>query len=214
MEVRGISAVATVRTLGKGGSFRFIYGGGTSSANNGVEVQDNPGTAAFTIKSDGDGDGVFDFVESDVKHEGREKTRNPKKLGKIYADAPGILQIEVSGAADGTGTATVDPAEVRAAANDVRLVFTYTPTQTIVDGELRFTVPSGWSKPQVDELGSPGYTEVDGVGLGTATDDDRSLSPSLSFSLTKHRFLTITYGATDDGSCCCLCHNGHRYLQD
>ena len=198
LEVRGISAVATLRTLSRGGSFRFIYGGGTAGANNGVEVQDNPGTAAFTIKSDGDGDGVYTAIQSDVKHEGAEKTRNPKKLGKIYADAPGILQIEVSGASDGTGTVTVDPAEVRAA-DDVRLVFTYTPTQTIQDGELRFTVPTGWSKPQVGELGRPGYTEVNGVGLGTPTDDDRLSITVPIFFLDKTNSITITYGATQTG---------------
>ena len=199
LEVRGVSAIATVRTLARGGSFRFIYGGGTTSANNGVEVQDDPGIAAFTIKSDGDGDEVFAPVESDLKHEGREKIRNPKKLGRIYADAPGVLQIEVSGAADGTGTATVYPTEVRAAANDVQLVFTYTPTQTIVDGELRFTVPSGWSKPQVDDLGRPGYTEVDGVGIGSATDDDRSSVTVPIFFLDKTHTLRITYGAAEAG---------------
>jgi len=199
LEVRGVSAIATVRTLSRGGSFRFIYGGGTTSSNNGVEVQDDPGIAAFTIKSDGDGDEVFASVESDLKHEGREKIRNPKKLGRVYADAPGILQIEVSGAADGTGTATVYPTEVRAAADDVMLVFTYTPTQTIVDGELRFTVPAGWSKPQVDDLGAPGYTEIDGVGIGGATDDDRSSVTIPIFFLDKTHTLTITYGAAESG---------------
>ena len=199
LTVSGSSAEATIRTLGKGGSIRFIYGGGTSSSNNGVEVQDNIGIAQFTIKSDGDGNEVFALVKSDLKHEGREKLRNPKKLGKIYADAPGILQIEVAGALDGTGTVTVSPTEVRAAANDVQLVFTYTPTQTVVDGALRFTVPSGWSKPQVDELGSPGYTEVDGLGLGTATDDDKFSITVPIFFLDKTQSLRITYGATDEG---------------
>ena len=197
--VNGTSTVATIRTLAKGGSFHFIYGGGTTGSNNGVEVQNDTGTAAFTISSDGDGDGVFALITSDVKHEGREKTRNPKKLGRIYADAPGKLQIEVSGAADGTGTATVDPAEVRAAADDVRLVFSYTPTQTIQDGELRFTVPSGWSKPQVDDLGRPGYTEVAGGSLGTATDNDGYSVTVPIFFLDKTQTLTITYGATETG---------------
>ena len=39
----------------------------------------------------------------------------------------------------------------------------------------------------MDDLGSPGYTEVDGVGLGTATDNDGYFChcPYL-FPLTKH----------------------------
>ena len=199
LDVGSSQAIATIRTLSRGGSIRFIYGGGTSSSNNGVEVQDNIGTAKFTIRSDGDGNDVFEPVTSDVKHEGREKIRNPKKLGKVYADAPGILQIEVAGALDGTGRVTVDPTEVPAAANDVQLVFTYTPSQTVVDGELRFTVPSGWSKPQVSELGSPGYTEVDGLGIGTATADDRFSVTVPIFFLDKTQTLRITYGATDEG---------------
>ena len=30
------------------------------------------------------------------------------------------------------------------------LLFTYTPIETIIDGELKFTVPSGWDDPQRD----------------------------------------------------------------
>ena len=198
LDVGSNRAIATVRSLGKGGSFRFIYGGGTSSSNNGVEVQDDIGIAQFTVKSDGDGDDVFDLVTSDLKYEDKEKIRNPKKLGKTYADAPGVLQIDVTGASDGSGTVTVDPTEVRAAANDVQLVFTYTPTQTVVDGELKFTAPTGWSKPQVDDLGNPGYTEVDGSGLGTVAADGFSITVPIFF-LDKTQSLTITYGATDEG---------------
>ena len=198
LTVGGSRAEATVRTLSRGGSIRFIYGGGTSGSNNGVEVQDNIGIAQFTIASDGDGNGDFALVKSDLKYEGKEKQRNPKKLGKIYADARGILQIEVAGALDGTGKVTVSPTEVRAAANDVQLVFTYTPSQTIVDGALKFTVPSGWSKPQVDRLGTPGYTEVDGLGLGLATADKSSITVPIFF-LDKTQSLRITYGATAAG---------------
>ena len=49
-----------------------------------------------------------------------------------------------------------DPKIVRAAAADVKITFTYTSTQTIQDGELRFTVPSGWSAPQVSDAGVTG----------------------------------------------------------
>ena len=82
--------------------------------------------------------------------------------------ADGLLKVQVEAAADGTGTVVVDPIMVRAAASDVKLTFTYTSTQTIQDGELRFTVPSGWSAPQVSDAGAAGYTVVGGSGLGTA----------------------------------------------
>ena len=199
LDVRGSIVEATVRRLARGGSFRFVYGGGTSSANNGVEVQDDIGIAQFIVKSDGDGDGVYTAVKSDLKYEGREEIRNPKKVGRIYEDEPGVLQIEVSGAADGTGTVTVNPTEVRSAASDVRLEFTYTPGQTIADGSLRFTVPSGWSRPQVDDIGRPGYTEIDGTGLGTPTDDDRFSVTIPIFTLDRTQSLTITYGAAATG---------------
>ena len=198
LDVRGSIVEATVRRLARGGSFRFVYGGGTSSANNGVEVQDDIGIASFIVKSDGDADGVYAAVKSELKYEGREKVRNPKKVGRIYEDEPGVLQIEVSGAADGTGTVTVNPTEVRSAASDVRLEFTYTPGQTIADGSLRFTVPSGWSRPQVDDIGQPGYTEIDGTGLGTPTDDRFSVTIPI-FTLDRTQSLTITYGAAATG---------------
>ena len=81
---------------------------------------------------------------------------NPDKLGTIFMGANGLLKVQVEAAADGTGTVVVDPIMVRAAANDVKLVFTYTSTQTIQDGELRFNVPSGWSPPQVSDAGVRG----------------------------------------------------------
>ncbi len=191
-------AIATIDTLAKGGSFRFIYGGGTGS-DVGAEVQDNVGTAQFVIKSDGDGDGVFAALTSDLEHTGREQIRNPDKTQKIYKDADGVLQVKVTSALDGTGTVTLDTSSVRAASDDVVLVFTYTPSQTIEDGELKFTVPSSWSQPQVEEVSLPGYTEVEGVGLGSVTDDDKFSVTVPIFSLDKANEITITYGATDAG---------------
>ncbi len=192
--------IATIDTLAKGGSFRFIYGGGTGSDSDvGAEVQDNVGTAQFVIRSDGDGDGVFEAITSTLEHTGREKIRNPDKTQFLYKDAAGILQVKVTSALDGTGTVTLDTSSVRAASDDVVLVFTYKPSQTIEDGELKFTVPSSWSQPQVEEVSLPGYTEVDGVGLGSVTDDDRFSVTVPIFSLDKANEITITYGATDAG---------------
>ncbi len=198
LEIGSNLVIATIDKLAKGGSFRFIYGGGTG-ADVGAEVQDVVGTADFTIKSDGDGDGVFALITSELEHKDREKIRNPDKTGKIYKDRPGILQIKVTGALDGTGTATVDTETVRAAADDVILVFTYTPSQTIEDGALKITVPSSWSKPQVEEVGEPGYTEVEGVGLGSAADDDKFSVTVPIFSLDKTNSIRITYGAAGTG---------------
>ena len=74
----------------------------------------------------------------------------------------GLLRVEVVSAADGTGVATREirssnnpPAkydgsdtatqEVHAGDDSVYILFAYTPSETITDGELRFTVPTGWS---------------------------------------------------------------------
>ncbi len=198
VEIADRYAIATIDTLAEGGSFRFIYGGGTGS-DVGAEVQDNVGTAQFVIRSDGDGDGVFEAITSTLEHTGREKIRNPDKTQFLYKDAAGILQVKVTSALDGTGTVTLDTSSVRAASDDVVLVFTYKPSQTIEDGELKFTVPSSWSQPQVEEVSLPGYTEVDGVGLGSVTDDDRFSVTVPIFSLDKANEITITYGATDAG---------------
>ena len=51
----------------------------------------------------------------------------------------------------------------------------------------------------MSELGSPGYTEVDGPGIGTATADDRLSITVPIFFLDKTQNLRITYGATDEG---------------
>ena len=123
-----------------------------------------------------------------------------EKIGK--QSGYGQLRVEVEAAADGTGTVEVDPEMVRAAANDVKLTFTYTSTQTIRDGELRFNVPSGWSKPQVSEAGAEGYTVVSGNGLGTAEAPEAASKRYITVpivSITKGDPITIAYGDADDG---------------
>ena len=199
LDIQSRFVIANITKLARDQSFTLTLGGGTSPATNGVEVQNTIGTAQFTIKSDGDGDGVFALITSELEHKDREQILNPDKTGRIYRDAPGIMQVKVTSALDGTGAATVDKMSVRAADEDVKLVFTYTPTQTIQDGELKFIVPSSWSQPQVEELGTPGYTEVDGDALGTATDDNKFSVTIPIFSLDKSNSIKIIYGAADTG---------------
>ena len=153
------------------------------------------------IESDGDGDDLYAAVKSETEQTDTQEIVNPDKLGEIFMDADGKLNVEVQAAADGTGTVAVEPTMVRAAANDVKLVFTYTSTQTIQDGELRFNVPSGWSLPQVSDSGKEGYTVVGGTGsLGTADvpSGKRYVTVPIS-SITKGDTIIITYGAIDDG---------------
>ena len=211
LDITSTRVIATLGQFAEGDSFRFVIGGGTGGANSGVEVQDAVGFTTFTIRSDGDGDNVFAPVVPPTgdsgKHKGRNAIRNPDALGQLYSESenasitvgPGILRVKVTSALDGTGTVVVDKTAVRAAADDVALEFTYTPTQTIEDGELRFTVPSSWSQPQVEEVGQPGYTEVAGADIGPATDNDKYSVTVPIFSLDKTQAITIKYGATDTG---------------
>ena len=46
------------------------------------------GIAAFTITSDGDGDGVVALVKSDLKYEGTEKSKKSKKAGADLCRCP------------------------------------------------------------------------------------------------------------------------------
>ena len=59
LDVAANQAIATIGMLAKGGSFRFLYGGGTAGDANGIEVNTEPGTAQFMIRSDGNGDDGF-----------------------------------------------------------------------------------------------------------------------------------------------------------
>ena len=201
----GTIAIAKLNKFAKGNTFTFTYGGGTAGDENGVEVQDAVETVDFTIKSDGDGDDVFAFITSKLEHKDREKALNPDKTGKIYKDAPGKLKVKVTSAGDGTGMVTLkdkdgnDP-DVRAADDNVTLVLTYTPIQTIVDGALALTVPSSWSKPQVEEVGEAGFTEVSqdgGANIGAATDNGQFTVNIPIFFMDKDQTITITYGAGD-----------------
>ena len=200
-------AVAKIGKLGAGQSFTFVYGSGNGAMTNGAQVQDDLGIATFMIESDGDGDGIFAKITSEKERTSVEKQTNPDQLGTIFKmigkqKGDGQLRVEVKAAADGTGEVEVTPMMVRAAASNVKLTFTYTSTQTIRDGELRFSVPAGWSKPQVSEAGEAGYTVVSGGGLGTAVAPDAASKRYITVpivSITKDDTITIAYGDADDG---------------
>ena len=111
-------------------------------------------------------------------------TRNPTDPDEV----DGKMRVNVISAADGTGVATVEirnsssptgkydgsadvTQEVHAGDTSVYLLFTYTPHETITDGELRVTVPTNWSLPQEDDQGEAGYTyfeEARNADIGAA----------------------------------------------
>ena len=178
----GSIVIVTLDKCPPTGTIRFIYGGGTG-ARRGATVQDDTGVAIFKIESSGDEFGTLVAVTG-TEAKATVTTDDPKYLGETFTDAAGQLRVDVTGASDGTGTATVelvaskagddaytdergnDVTEMRVHAADdatyIKLV--YTPTQTIEDGTLRFTAPRGWSKPQGSDPGSPGFTLIQGGG--------------------------------------------------
>ena len=165
-----------------------------------AEAPGDLGIGAFVVSSAGSADGNL-LVLAGEKERPQIKPEDADLLGEIYYDdvndnkkpdrpdeVDGKMRVKVISAADGTGVATVEirnsssptgkydgsddvTQEVHAGDTSVYLLFTYTPHETITDGELRFTVPTNWSLPQEDDQGEAGYTyfeEVRNADIGSA----------------------------------------------
>ena len=191
-------AVATIDKLEKGRAIMFVYGGGTGGSKRGAQAQDDLGIADFTIRSDGEGDGIFALIAGEEQSDD-DKEVNSKALGRVYDSAPGILKLNVVGASDGSGHASLtvksSSGVVRAADEDVKIEFVYTPTETIQNGALEFITPSGWSDPQSSNQGDPGFTSVTasvGGAIGTEESSDDTLSVDI-YSIDKEDTITIVY---------------------
>ena len=137
-------------------------------------------------------------------------------------DYNGFLRIAVTGGGDGGGTATfeivasqsgdedyeVDGETIKMlqlhagdAEKSANIRFTYTPIESIItDGELKFTVPSGWNNPQTDSPSTAGFTVVSSSG-GTRlppVPDGNSITVPLVL-ITRDNPITIDYGAESGG---------------
>ena len=229
-------AVANLNQFGMGDTVTFTYGAG-SGDKKGAEAPSDVGVGAFVVSSDGGSDQTINPIPLAGDAEQPANAVDADLLGKIYwiddnsddkftranDTANGRLRIKVVSAADGTGVATfevrnssnfgrydagsTDMYEVHAGDDSVYLLFSYTPTQTIEDGELRFTVPGDWTIPQEDDQGEHGYTyleEVRNAQIGTAvfTDNSRTVSVEI-IEITKNDAIQIHYGwhgARDGGA--------------
>ena len=174
-------------TLGKcppRSKITFTYGTGTG-ASRGARVQDATGVATFTIQSQGEESGGLVDVTG-TRKKAAVTADDPDYLGETFTDAAGQLRVDVTGGDDGTGTATVDIVKskkgdveytdqngvnltdpemrVHAADDGTYIKFVYTPTETIENGALRFTVPDGWSEPQGSNPGAAGFTSIQAGG--------------------------------------------------
>ena len=150
--------------------------------------------------------------------------------------SPGSLFVELTGADDGSGTAEVkiektakgagnypddDDSDddgnrterldglkrIHAGDKGTYLIFTYTPSQTIQSGQLKFQTPTDWSEPS-NSVGTDGYTEFragagsPSLGLIEFDDTDRSAMVEI-VSIAPGSTIEIHYGSypsSDDGS--------------
>ena len=210
--------IANLNKLGPRDTVSFIYGGGTGSrAKRGAEAQDTIGTATFMVKSAGDLSGTLESVEGKRALEGDEAKSNPDGLGEVFTGAKGELKIAVTGAVDGTGTATFEIVDTKAGSQtykDARgkditemrihagddstyIKFIYYPEQTIQDGQLKFTVPAQWSYPQDEDRSKPGYTYTNITGA--SVDGKGSLTVDIT-NLNRNSSIEIHYGGDGGGA--------------
>ena len=134
-------------------------------------------------------------------------------------DYNGFLRVAVTGGGDGGGRAEVEIVNSDNDAGDyevdgetvnmrqlhagdgakTNLLFTYTPIETIIDGELKFSVPSGWADPQTDSPSTEGFTVVNSggrIGPPDATGDSVTVPIYL---INRDSTITIDYGAENGG---------------
>ena len=203
----GLSVVANLKTFGKGDKITFIYGGGTGARDSrGAVAQADIGETAFTVESMGSADGEFvDIRDDDV------------------AESVDPLAVEVKGAESGTGEAEVDIVankageglydgetdvdeaipQIHAGDDSTYIVFTYTPSQTIAEGELKFIAPGTWTAPQDNATDDPGYTyleEVGGAVISNQMYDENTKSVTADIALNLGDQIKIHYGAENGGA--------------
>ena len=206
----GLKVVAYLDEFEEGDKLTFTYGGGTGDAENrGATAQTALGEVFFTIETDTDGDDNFAAVTGDQP----PVSKSRRVAGRLYNDEDaGQLMVEVVGATDGTGVATREiratkrgealydgsttkTKEVHAGDGGTHIRFTYTPTETIRNGELKFLVPADWSSPQ-SRRGQPGYTRIEGQGarVSSRTFNETERSVTVTISADKDDEIVIDYG--------------------
>ena len=204
----GLSVVANLTTFGKGHKVTFTYGGGSGARDSrGAAAQADIGEATFMVESMGSSDG--DYV--DIRDDDAADSANPLTVevkGAESGSGEGVVEIVKSKSGDGLydGETDVDNKimQVHAGDDSTYLMFTYTPSQTIAEGQLRFTVPGTWTAPQRDATGQPGYTyfeEIGGAVVSNETYDTTTQSVVADISLTLDDEIKIHYGwyDTEDG---------------
>ena len=214
-------ATAYLDEFGKGNTITFTFDNATA--------QSKLGLATFHIESDG-GAGL-DFVMGEAQTDAEKKTnefalgKTYSTNLNVDGTPSGELRIQVGGGEGGKGgvvasveqsaeglsfydkvaddgTVTSEPERRVHAGDDTAYIeFTYTPTETIEEGELTFTVPPDWTEPQADSRNQPGYTDVDEEDAQTTFPDynGRTVTVPISF-IDSGGTIIIHYGLGNGGA--------------
>ena len=188
-----------LKTFGKGSKVTFTYGGGTGVRDKrGAKAQANIGEAIFTLESKGSSDGDFTEVTDEASVKALTILVKGAESGSGSAEV--VIENSKSGKALYDGETDVDNEKFQVHAGDdsTYLVFTYTPSQTLAEGRLRFVVPGGWTAPQDEATGDPGYTwfeELGGAQVGTLVFGNRVVTADISLTLDDQ--IKIHYGVVD-----------------
>ena len=181
----GRSVEANLTTLGKGDTVMFSYGAGVG-ANRGAAAQAEIGEATFGVQSKGSSGGDFVAVTD--------------------TDSMAALTIEVKGAASGSGMAAVSvmknkageaDGQINAGDDKTYLVFTYTASQSIAEGELELTVPSEWTAPQQEDANTPGYTYIEEGNALVSDEEYDGQSVTATIQMEAGNVIKIHYGWYD-----------------
>ena len=203
----GLSVVANLKTFGKGGKVTFIYGGGTGARDSrGAVAQADIGEATFIVESMGSADS--DYV--DIRDDDAADSTDPLTITVKGAESgTGEAEVEIvaNKAGEGLydGETDVDNAirQIHAGDDSTYIVFTYTPSQTIAEGQLKFIAPGTWTAPQDNATDDPGYTyleEVGGAVISNETYDENTQSVTADIALNLGDQIKIHYGAENGGA--------------
>ena len=188
-----------LKTFGKGSKVTFTYGGGTGTRDKrGATAQSDIREAIFMLESKGNS--ADDFAEITDEASVKELNILVKGAESGSGSAEVVIQNSKSGKALYDGETDIDNEKLQVHAGDdsTYLVFTYTPSQTIADGRLRFVVPGSWTEPQDEATGDPGYTWFEELGsaqVGTLDFSNRIVTADISLTLDDQ--IKIHYGVVD-----------------
>ena len=181
--------VVNLKEFGKNDSFQFVLSNAVAQKGLGLSEFriESAGSATGSLMGLAGEPLPADDEDSSVKED------DPfLLLGQVFAplgeteDDLGLLRIVGTGGEGGSGEAShevvrsdgglsdyldedgdiVQERRVHAGDDNIYLLFTYTPVETIEGGMLRLVVDSDWDKPQEDTPNKVGYTDVDGGDIG------------------------------------------------